>query len=92
MPQPKTYATPEIRVDCPDDKKASVVERIKQHYQNNPGLIDIDGVRIPFKDGWALVRSSNTQPIIVLRFEANSEKSLSKIRKEVESLLAIPER
>jgi len=89
---PKTYATPEIRVDCPDDKKASVVERIKQHYQNNPGLIDIDGVRIPFKDGWALVRSSNTQPIIVLRFEANSEKSLSKIRKEVESLLAIPER
>jgi phosphomannomutase/phosphoglucomutase len=88
---PKTYATPEIRVDCPDDKKASVVERIKQHYQNNPGLIDIDGVRIPFEDGWALVRSSNTQPIIVLRFEANSEKSLSKIRKEVESLLAIPE-
>jgi len=84
---PKVYSTPEIRVDCPDDKKAAVVEKIKKHYKNNAGLIDIDGVRIPFPDGWALVRSSNTQPVIVLRFEASSESSLQKIRKEVESLL-----
>lgn len=84
---PKVYSTPEIRVDCPDDKKAKVVEKIKKHYKNNAGLIDIDGVRIPFPDGWALVRSSNTQPVIVLRFEASSESSLQKIRKEVESLL-----
>ena len=86
---PQTYSTPEIRIDCADDKKAKVVENIKRHFQNNPGLIDIDGVRIPFEDGWALVRSSNTQPVIVLRFEASSAKSLQKIRNEVENLLII---
>jgi len=86
---PRTFATPEIRMDCADDKKAQVVERIKKHFQNNPGLIDIDGVRIPYPDGWALVRSSNTQPVIVLRFEASSAASLQKIRAEVENLLII---
>jgi phosphomannomutase/phosphoglucomutase len=86
---PQTFATPEIRVDCDDDKKAAVVEKIKNHYRNTPGVIDIDGVRIPFKDGWALVRCSNTQPVIVLRFEASSAESLQKIRNEVESLLAL---
>jgi len=84
---PQTFATPEIRVDCPDDRKAAAVEKVKSHYRNTPGLIDIDGVRIPFKDGWALVRSSNTQPVIVLRFEASSAESLRKIREEVENLL-----
>ena len=84
---PKTCATPEIRVDCTDDKKAEIVRRIKKHFQNTPGIVEIDGIRIPFKDGWALVRSSNTQPVIVLRFEAASEKSLQKIRDEVEPLL-----
>lgn len=86
---PETFATPEIRIDCPDDKKAAVVNKIKNHYRNTPGLIDIDGVRIPFNDGWALVRSSNTQPVIVLRFEASSVNSLQLIRKEVEDLLHI---
>jgi phosphomannomutase/phosphoglucomutase len=86
---PQTFATPEIRIDCADDKKAKVVERIKKHFQNNPGLIEIDGVRIPFEDGWALVRSSNTQPVIVLRFEASSASSLQRIRNEVENLLII---
>ncbi|MEQ8203862.1 MAG: phosphomannomutase/phosphoglucomutase [Smithellaceae bacterium] len=84
---PQTFATPEIRIDCPDDKKAEVVDKIKSHYRNTPGVIDIDGVRIPFKDGWALVRSSNTQPIIVLRFEASSSEALQAIRREVEELL-----
>ena len=86
---PQTFATPEIRIDCPDDKKAAIVNKIKNHYRNTPGLIDIDGVRIPFADGWALVRSSNTQPVIVLRFEASSLKSLQLIRKEVEDLLQV---
>lgn len=86
---PRTYSTPEIRIACPDNEKAAVVEKVKKHYRNNPGLIDIDGVRIPFADGWALVRSSNTQPVIVLRFEANSKKSLHKIREEVQALLTI---
>ena len=84
---PQTFATPEIRIDCPDDKKAEVVDKIKSHYRNTPGVIDIDGVRIPFKEGWALVRSSNTQPIIVLRFEASSSEALQAIRREVEELL-----
>ncbi len=86
---PQTFATPEIRIDCPDDKKAALVNRIKNHYRNTPGLIDIDGVRIPFEDGWALVRSSNTQPVIVLRFEASSPERLQLIRREVEGLLNI---
>ncbi|HCS76268.1 MAG TPA: hypothetical protein DIW05_00520 [Syntrophaceae bacterium] len=84
---PQTFATPEIRVDCDDDKKQAVVDKIKHHYRNTPGVIDIDGVRIPFDDGWALVRSSNTQPVIVLRFEASSAGRLQQIRSEVESLL-----
>jgi phosphomannomutase/phosphoglucomutase len=85
---PVTYSTPEIRIDCDDDKKAQVVEKIKNHYKNTPGVIDIDGVRVPFDDGWALVRCSNTQPVIVLRFEASSPESLKKIKEEVEGLLA----
>ena len=84
---PKTFATPEIRVDCADDKKVEIVKRIKKHFQNTPGIVEIDGIRIPFKDGWALVRSSNTQPVIVLRFEATSEQRLQQIRDEVEPLL-----
>ena len=86
---PKTYATPEIRVDCTDDKKTEIVNRIKKHFRNTPGIVDIDGIRIPFKEGWALVRSSNTQPVIVLRFEATSKKKLQLIRDEVEPLLSI---
>jgi phosphomannomutase/phosphoglucomutase len=86
---PQTFATPEIRIDCPDDKKAAVVHKIKKHFQDTPGIIDIDGVRIPFEGGWALVRSSNTQPVIVLRFEASSAKNLQLIRNRVEKLLVI---
>lgn len=86
---PKTFATPEIRVDCDDRKKNSVVDKIKSHYRNTPGIIDIDGVRIPFEDGWALVRCSNTQPVVVLRFEASSMQRLQNIRKEVEDLIDI---
>ncbi|MDI6743130.1 MAG: phosphomannomutase/phosphoglucomutase, partial [Smithella sp.] len=86
---PKTFSTPEIRVDCPDSKKAEIVNKIKKHFRNVPGIVEIDGIRIPFPDGWALVRSSNTQPVIVLRFEATSKASLQRIRKEVEPLLSI---
>ncbi len=85
---PETFATPEIRMDCPDDKKAAVVEKIKSHYRQVPDLIDIDGVRIPFDGGWGLVRCSNTQPVVVLRFEADTPERLKSIRREVEGLLA----
>ena len=86
---PKMYSTPEIRVDCPDEKKFKVVERlcgIFDELKKNPelGIVDIitiDGLRIVFKDGWALVRASNTQPALVTRYEAVTEKRLQEIRK-----------
>ncbi|HQL00739.1 MAG TPA: phosphomannomutase/phosphoglucomutase [Smithellaceae bacterium] len=85
---PKTFATPEIRIDCTDDEKRMIVERIKRHYQNRPDVITIDGIRVPFDGGWALVRSSNTQPVIVLRFEASSPETLERIRADVERVLS----
>lgn len=84
---PKTYNTPEIRVDCPDDLKFSVVEKLTRQFQTKYDVIDIDGARIVFEDGWGLVRASNTQPALVLRFEALSEKRLDDIRHLVESAL-----
>ena len=85
---PRTYTTPEIRVECPDDKKFVVVQKITDYFRERYNVIDIDGVRVLFDDGWGLVRASNTQPALVLRFEALSESRLSEIRKLVESTLA----
>jgi len=84
---PRTFATPEIRVDCPDHIKFQVVDGVKSHFRKNYKIIDIDGVRIPFGDGWGLVRASNTQPVVVLRFEALSEKRLQVIRETIENVL-----
>ncbi|UCD90629.1 MAG: hypothetical protein JSW04_04150 [Desulfobacterales bacterium] len=84
---PETYSTPEIRVDCPDDKKFLVVEKATEFFRERFPIIDIDGVRILFDDGWGLIRASNTQPALVLRFEAMSEPRLSEIRHLVESAL-----
>jgi phosphomannomutase/phosphoglucomutase len=84
---PPTFATPEIRVDCDDARKFEVVERVVDHFRPTHDLVDIDGARIQFDGGWALVRASNTQPVLVLRFEADSEEKLGVIRSEVESVL-----
>jgi phosphomannomutase / phosphoglucomutase len=84
---PKTYTTPEIRVDCPDDKKFAVVKRATEFFRERYPIIDIDGVRILFDDGWGLVRASNTQPALVLRFEAMSASRLSEVRRLVETAL-----
>jgi phosphomannomutase/phosphoglucomutase len=84
---PKTYNTPEIRVPCPDETKFQVVEEVTDYFRERNKVIDIDGVRILFEDGWGLVRASNTQPVLVLRFEALSEARLSEIRTHVESIL-----
>jgi phosphomannomutase / phosphoglucomutase len=73
---PKTAYTPEIRIDCPDDKKFEIVRELTDKFRKNYKVIDIDGVRIDFDDGWALIRASNTQPVIVLRFEAKNEARL----------------
>jgi phosphomannomutase/phosphoglucomutase len=85
---PVTYSTPELRVDCPDDVKFGLVQRVLDHYRETHRVIDVDGARIQFEQGWGLVRASNTQPVLVLRFEASSDEDLSAIRSEVESTVA----
>jgi phosphomannomutase / phosphoglucomutase len=82
---PPTFSTPEIRVDCPDDVKFTVVEEAKKQLAREHKIIDIDGVRVLFPEGWGLIRASNTQPALVLRFEATSEAALQRIRDIVES-------
>jgi phosphomannomutase/phosphoglucomutase len=84
---PRTFTTPEIRVDCPDRIKFRVVDAVREHFQNIRGIITIDGVRVPFTDGWGLLRASNTQPVLVLRFEAASQERLAVIQKNFEDLL-----
>jgi len=84
---PETFTTPEIRVECPDDKKFEVVRAVTEHFQKEREVIDIDGMRALFDGGWGLVRASNTQPALVLRFEAKTEKKLEQIRTAVESVL-----
>ncbi len=84
---PHTYNTPEIRVECPDDIKFEVVKAVTERFRNKYDVIDIDGVRVLFGDGWGLVRASNTQPALVLRFEALEEARLTEIRDLVESTL-----
>jgi len=85
---PKTFTTPELRVDCPDHIKFNVVAKIVKEFKAKQEVIDIDGLRAVYKDGWGLVRASNTQPALVLRFEALSEKRLGEIRNEIETALA----
>lgn len=81
---PSMYATPEIRTECPDEIKFEVVKRLVEKFKSE-GLkvIDIDGARIEFDEGWALVRASNTQPVLVLRFEAIDEKFLEILKNKV---------
>jgi phosphomannomutase/phosphoglucomutase len=76
---PKTAATPEIRVDCPDENKFEIVRELTESFRKEYDVIDIDGVRIKFDNGWALIRASNTQPVIVFRFEANNVDHLDEI-------------
>lgn len=78
---PKYFSTPEIRIEMADERKFNIVEQLKTYFKKSYNVIDIDGVRVDFSDGWGLVRSSNTQPVMVLRFEAKTEKRLEEIRK-----------
>jgi phosphomannomutase / phosphoglucomutase len=81
---PETFSTPELRVDCADERKFEIVEKIAAEFAKTNEVITIDGARIIFENGWGLVRASNTQAILVLRFEADSEENLTKIRQIVE--------
>jgi phosphomannomutase/phosphoglucomutase len=84
---PKFVSTPEIRVDCPDEIKFGIVDRAVQHFRARYEVIDVDGVRVLFGDGWGLIRASNTQPVLVLRFEALTTARLQAIRGEMEHWL-----
>ena len=82
---PRMVSTPEIRVDCPDEKKFEVVRILTEEFKKTHEVIDIDGARILFDHGWGLVRASNTQPVIVMRFEAESQDRLEDIQALVAS-------
>jgi phosphomannomutase/phosphoglucomutase len=84
---PKKFSTPELRIECADEKKFEVVQKIAEEFKKTNEVITVDGARILFEEGWGLVRASNTQAILVLRFEADSEENLGKIREVVENRL-----
>ncbi|HXV85260.1 MAG TPA: phosphomannomutase/phosphoglucomutase [Gemmatimonadales bacterium] len=84
---PVTFTTPELRVDCPDDRKFGVVDGAARHFGARYSVVTLDGVRMSFPNGWGLLRASNTQPVLVLRFEATSQGDLAAYRDEVESWL-----
>ncbi|MBI5187513.1 MAG: phosphomannomutase/phosphoglucomutase [Nitrospirae bacterium] len=83
---PESVSTPEIRFECPDEIKFKIVDKAKEAFRDYP-LNDIDGIRINFDKGWALIRASNTQPALVMRFEAKDEESLRGIKEFVEGKL-----
>jgi phosphomannomutase/phosphoglucomutase len=85
---PRTVNTPELRVDCPDERKFDVVERAAKHFGAKYPVSTLDGVRMTFPAGWGLIRASNTQPVLVMRFEAASAGDLERYRAEVEGWLA----
>jgi len=84
---PPTVTTPEIRVDCPDEIKFGLVAKVTDYFRQHYKVIDIDGARVIFDDGWGLLRASNTQPALVLRFEAMTQNRLQEIRNLVEETL-----
>jgi phosphomannomutase / phosphoglucomutase len=84
---PEFVSTPELRVECGDDVKFPLVEKAVAYFRDRYDVIDVDGVRVLFGDGWGLIRASNTQPILVTRFEARSEARLAEIRAEMEGWL-----
>ena len=91
---PKTFNTPEIRFDCPDNIKFKVVDEVKSIFDQPVNLplqpreiIAVDGLRAVFHDGWGLIRASNTQPVLVMRFEADSMASLNKIQAMMQDIV-----
>ncbi len=84
---PKFVSTPELRVDCPDERKFAIVDAAVKHFSATHDVIDVDGARVLFGDGWGLVRASNTQPILVMRFEALTQARLDAIQGEFNAWL-----
>ncbi len=86
---PRYPTTPETRVDCPDEEKFGVVDRVREHFRREYPVVDVDGVRVIFPDGWGLVRASNTQAVLVLRAEADTGEGLERIKQCLEDALAL---
>ena len=84
---PISFTTPEIRVDCPDEIKFRLAEKVCDHFRGKYDVVDIDGVRVKFPDGWGLVRASNTQPVLVLRFEAATQEKLTEYKTIMERVV-----
>jgi len=85
---PRRFSTPELRLACPDDQKFAVVAKTAALVAKDYSIVDIDGVRVPFEEGcWGLVRASNTQPVLVMRFEATSQALLTKYRAYLEGIV-----
>jgi phosphomannomutase/phosphoglucomutase len=84
---PEAVSTPEIRVDCPDEKKFVIAEQAKEFFRERYEIIDLDGARVRFPEGWGLIRASNTQPALVLRFEARNAEKLKEYRAIIEGKL-----
>ena len=88
---PLAYNTPEIRIDTTEEKKLLIVKKMIEAFPSgtseNYKINLTDGIRLSFPDGWALCRSSNTQPVLVLRFEASSKQALHRIQFQVEGIV-----
>jgi phosphomannomutase/phosphoglucomutase len=84
---PDFVSTPEIRIEVPEERKFDLVERAVKHFRARYDVIDVDGVRVLFGDGWGLIRASNTQPVLVARYEAATAERLGAIRGEMEGWL-----
>jgi phosphomannomutase/phosphoglucomutase len=81
---PHFVSTPEIRIDTDEETKFAIMSKAVPHFSATHDVIDVDGVRVLFGDGWGLFRASNTQPVIVARFEARTQERLDEIRNEME--------
>jgi phosphomannomutase/phosphoglucomutase len=77
---PSYPTTPELRAQCPEELKFRIVDEVRNYFRGKYKVIDIDGARVVFPDGWGLIRASNTQAVLVLRFEAKTEQRLAEIR------------
>lgn len=84
---PKLVSTPELRVPCPDETKFRVVRHVADRIRQHRAIVDVDGVRVPFENGWGLVRASNTQPVLVMRFEAANDELLNSYQDEIEKVV-----
>ena len=85
---PVFVSTAELRYPATEETKFAIVERATEHFRAGHEVIDVDGARVLFGDGWGLIRASNTEPVLVARYEAKTEERLQEIRSEMEGWLA----